>query len=571
MFLPFASKGIASLASLLFIIGAGIIIAGSMTTILLTDKEGAQRSIYSLQSYYAAEGGIEDASYRLENGIPYSPSYTINVGSSQATVTVASNNSLKTVESDGQTQNNVKKIQATLNVTTVTSHFFFGAQVDAGGIIMGNGAKVIGNVFSNGSINGGRVTGNATVATGLTSTPTVEWPVGCTSSCGDSNNAFATVSSNQDIAQSFIATATGPLNKISVFLGKTGAPINDIALRVTADSSNHPNTSNLPNGSAIILRSSVGASPSWIDVTFSTPPNVINGTKYWIVLDYSANSAVNYWNWRKDSTDGYVNNTGKSTANWSSGGAVWVNVGGDLAFRLWISGINNQITNTTIDGVGRAPAFVNVTAGGVACPNANCIVTSDAPQSLPISDGVIQDWRYEAAAGGIINGDYAVSGSQNLGPTKINGNLTMNNNSILTVTGTIWITGGINTGNNATIKLSSGYGTNSGVIVADGIVDLSNNTIISGSGQAGSYLMVIGAKNDPAGQVMDISNNTTAGIYYANHGRIHFNNNAGAKEVTGYGFDFDNNASVTYESGLANVHFTSGPGGSFNILSWKEI
>jgi hypothetical protein len=68
-----------------------------------------------------------------------------------------------------------------------------------------------------------------------------------------------------------------------------------------------------------------------------------------------------------------------------------------------------------------------------------------------------------------------------------------------------------------------------------------------------------------------VFNNVGTVIIYGSRGQVHLNNTAGAKEVTGYKIFLDNNASITYESGLANANFTSGPGGGFNIPSWKEI
>jgi len=48
-------------------------------------------------------------------------------------------------------------------------------------------------------------------------------------------------------------------------------------------------------------------------------------------------------------------------------------------------------------------------------------------------------------------------------------------------------------------------------------------------------------------------------------------NNAILKEVSAYKIHLKNNAEVVYETGLANVLFSSGPGGGFEIKSWMEI
>jgi hypothetical protein len=70
---------------------------------------------------------------------------------------------------------------------------------------------------------------------------------------------------------------------------------------------------------------------------------------------------------------------------------------------------------------------------------------------------------------------------------------------------------------------------------------------------------------------IDIANNAGTVILNAQNGYVRFSNNAGAKEATGYKIILDNNAYITYDSGLANVNFSSGPSGGWNIISWKEV
>ena len=59
-------------------------------------------------------------------------------------------------------------------------------------------------------------------------------------------------------------------------------------------------------------------------------------------------------------------------------------------------------------------------------------------------------------------------------------------------------------------------------------------------------------------------------ILYAGHGLIDIQNSATLKEVTGYKIKAKNSANIVYNTGLANTLFTSGPGGGYEILNWKE-
>jgi hypothetical protein len=109
------------------------------------------------------------------------------------------------------------------------------------------------------------------------------------------------------------------------------------------------------------------------------------------------------------------------------------------------------------------------------------------------------------------------------------------------------------------------------VIIADGVITVENNVIISGSGQPGSYVLILSTKSDTTNPVINIRNNSAgSAIYYANSGLIYLKNNMVAREVTGYKIQIENNAEIQYESGLEEANFSSGPGGSWKIVSWRE-
>ncbi|MDP3794349.1 MAG: choice-of-anchor R domain-containing protein [bacterium] len=566
-----------------------VMLGVAVSTVLLTGRQQAQlfAGSSSSQAYYTAQAGLEDAVYRIKKGVAYTASYTIAVASSTATVTVVSSDGVHTVEAQGDDGTSARKLQATLELDTVNPEFFYGVQAGDGGLNMGNNARVQGNIYSNGNIvgsNGATITGDVTVAGGIATDPSVEWTT------QNATQDFATGSANRDIAQSFVASGSAALNKASVYLRKVGAPSADLTLRLAADNSDKPATSAL--ASETILASSVGTTASWIDVAFENPPTLTSGTKYWIILDASAHSATNYWAWAKDGTDGYGANTGKYTGNWSSGGATWTNVGGDLSFRVWIGGVSTRIEEVEIgdetSGTGHANLFVDATIHGSACPNAYCVIENPPREEFPISAGVIQDWRDAAEAGGTCGppncgagehftcdaaGNCEVAGGESvtLGPKKIAGNLKLDNGATLTLADTLWVVGEVTLSNNCTVRLDPLYGALSGVFLTDAKATVSNSCAFEGSGQPGSYVMLLSDKNAPAEEVITVDNNALGVIYYAPQGRIRFSNNAGAKEATAYGITLDNNAVITYESGLANARFTSGPGGSFSVKSWREI
>ena len=83
--------------------------------------------------------------------------------------------------------------------------------------------------------------------------------------------------------------------------------------------------------------------------------------------------------------------------------------------------------------------------------------------------------------------------------------------------------------------------------------------------------MLVSEKNSQNEEVISVDNNSAGVIYFAPNGRIKMSNNATAKELTGYGITLDNNAIISYESGLANTAFSSGPSGGWSINEWKEV
>ena len=197
---------------------------------------------------------------------------------------------------------------------------------------------------------------------------------------------------------------------------------------------------------------------------------------------------------------------------------------------------------------------------------------------LPISEAQIDVWESEAEVGGVVGDQIYSSGTRNLGPKKINGDLILSNTAEIVVTGTLWITGEIRLSNSAILRLDPSYGGSSGVIIAGidesattGYIEIANSAQVLGSGSLGSYIMLLSQKEGTGSDAIKTSNSSAAAILYAGEGQIEISNSAALKEITAYKLEINNSATVTYESGLANSNFSSGPGGGYEILSWKEI
>jgi len=216
--------------------------------------------------------------------------------------------------------------------------------------------------------------------------------------------------------------------------------------------------------------------------------------------------------------------------------------------------------------------------------------SEDQPaQEFPITDETLDSWEQIAEEGGIISPapedcPYVIDEDATIGPVKITCGLRIRLGPTVTLGGMVWVEGDIDVENSATIRLDPALGAKSVAMIAD---DQSNRTTSSkiilrnsinfeGSGQENSYIMLI-SRNDDAefgsGTEKAIEFQQTASgdvLVYSNHGEIEITNNSELRELTGYKIIIRNSAELIYEEGLASSLFETGPGGSWDVIDWRE-
>jgi len=569
------NAGFAAILSTLAILAIVLVIVSgaSLTTIL--EQRITKNIVHSAQAYYAAESGIEDSLYRIINNKNYQATNSLTVDSASAVINITDVGSQKSILVNGEQTNRFRNLQVLLDVASETISFYYGAQVGEGGLIMDNNSTIEGSVYSNGSIQGGNgasITGDAWVGN-------VPNSADQQSQIADTDYPVGQANPVIDAAQSFTSASSGQLVKISLYLKKSGSPTNK-TVRLLTDNGGAPSKNLVSSGAYGTLTASQVSQNSygWIDITLNTPPAISAGTKYWIVVDSSLDSG-NYFIWGKDSADAYAGGTGKYSPNWNAVSPSWSSASGDFGFRTWLGTTQNYLNNISVGGDAHASAINNCaitgdayyqtiegsTVSGTSYPG----TANPGLENLPISEANIADWKTEAEAGGTLNNDYIIDAgaTASLGPKKINGNLVISNHADLTVTGTIYVTGQISLFNGAKVRLGENYETGSGVIVTDGQISVSNNSVFFGNG-ANSYILFLTTKSGPA---IDIANNSNTALFYASEGIINVANNAVLKEVTGYQITLQNGASIIYETGLASARFSSGSGGSWSVSGWQEV
>lgn len=564
--------GQAMIISVVFFLFISLAIISGLVLPSVREFKIASDSIKSRQSLYLSESAIEDSYFRLKTGKTIGGTNTVTLAGNSATATITdSGYNQKTISSLGDVSSRQRKSEVVLN-TGVGASFGYGVQAGTGGLTMGNGSQVQGSVYSNGNITGsGSITGTALSAnssalnadqTNGSGVPAYDVTIG---------NGSGT----QDFGQSFQLSTTGPVNQVELYLKKVSTPGN-LTVRIVTDSSGSPSTTTLASGA--LSASLVSTTYGWVSVPFSSNPELTAGTTYWIVID-GATNATRYYMIGANS-NGYSNGVGKIGAY----SGTWNNTspsGLDGFFKLYLGGVTGLISGITVGTAGVGNAYAHTINSSTVAGTKYCQTTNNSPAcntslpdpsqvAMPISDQNILDWKAEGEAGGVTSGDYTVNGtSASLGPRKITGNMSITNNASLTVDGTIWVQGNLDVSNNATISLSSSYGTSEGVIVVDGTVNIGNNATFNGSGSAGSYLMVLSTSTSTS--AITLSNNGGAVILYAANGTVNLSNNASAKSLNGKYINLNNNATIIYDSGLANANFVNGPSGGWSITSWKEI
>jgi len=241
----------------------------------------------------------------------------------------------------------------------------------------------------------------------------------------------------------------------------------------------------------------------------------------------------------------------------------------------------HTITNSTVGKDAYYQTISGTSVGGSSYPGS----TDQSAALMPIPDAKIEEWKSEALAGGVHTSPcpYSVSGAVSIGPKKINCDLNLDGTDDVTLNGNVWVSGNINFSNSAKMRVNPSLGDKTIVIVADketnrsssGQINMSNSTQFFGSGSSKSYVLLISQNNSAEmggwNSAINVSNNVSGKVLlYAPHGTINLSNSISIKEASAYKIQLNNSASVLYETGIANLLFTSGPSGGYSIDSWKE-
>ncbi len=579
--------GQAMMVAVMFVLGISIVFMAAVATPVANQIRGASGYIQSKQGYILADSSVEDIIYRLNNGkvVGSSVESVLNGGGATTTITNVSA-SLKRILTTATVGDYVRKMQADVTMGSGVA-FNYGLQAGNGGVTLGGGSTIIGNIYSNGDIDAisATITGSATAAdsAALNADQVNDTPTTPTNAI-----TFRNVAASQDFAQSFQVSTSSPLNKVQFYIKKVGTP-SDATVRLVADNAGSPSTTVISIGTISLLSSQVTTSYGWVEVVFPTNPSLVPGTTYWIVLDSSTQSSSNYY------VIGGNTSYAAGTAKTGSYSGAWTASGYDGYFRLYLGGIPSMIGGAgyvggvTIGSGGVGDAWASTVRGASVAGNLYCTTGTNnnkacntthgtpSPQGMPFSDANIQDWKDEAAAGGTIAGNYTVGwAGGTLGPKKITGNLTVNGGGTLTLTGTIWVQGTVTITSGGRLVLPAAFAGNSGVMISDSTITVSGGGS-AGSGTAGSYLFFVSTSRCPndincsGNSAINITGGAGAIAANAQSGNIALSGGASINAAVGNTITVSGGSTVTYDTGLASPSFSSGPSGSYIITDWSEL
>lgn len=615
---------------MLFMLASLGVITGLVGPVVRASQNSTEL-ITANRNYYAVEAGTEDVLYRLLTGKAVSPTENLTVDNTTVVTTITDGLNGKTVNTVGNNNNTVRKVEVLVSTGEGVA-FTYAMQAGNGGFDLSGGSIINGNVYANGDITGssGTITGHATAAN---SAPLIADQANISPATPTNNLVFGNSASTQDFAQSFQLANTGPLNKVRLYLQRTTSAPGNLTVRLVPDNSGVPASNTVD--SATITAASVPTSYSWVEVSFSSHTQLEAGVTYWIVLD-GGNNTTRYYT--IGANNGYANGAakvGQFNGTWNNTSPS----GLDAYFEIYTGGFMSKIYGTggsqwyqplTVGGDSWAHTVSQTnTAGTIYCQigvynaggkTCNTTRPDPTPQGFTINDAQIQGWKdavTDSLTGGWthngdltigwqgttttalrrVNGNLTVNGGGTAdlgalevtgninitgggrlraGPLKVGGNLVIGSSG-LTVEDTVWVVGDIVVNSGAGVSLAPSYGADSGVVVADGRLDLTGGGLFSGSGTAGSYPIVVTTSRCPVGascggnNAISQSGGSGAVVLVAPYGTLSANGGTSARAMMAYKVVISGGGSVTYDSGLADISLSSGPSGGFNIESWQEV
>jgi len=568
--LPYNQKGAIAIVTLMAVSVFALIVMTTVSALAANNHTMTSAAEATEATFYAAEAGINEALYRLI-AHPIPPPFTLDINGIDVEVNIQASGHQRTIISQATDfTGKVRTLQLSAQSSAFAGGFDYAVQAGQGGLEMMNKTKIYGDVYANGSIFGtnpsapkAAIYGETTVAAGSPLINGPEQPI------MDTSLSVANQADNVDVAQSFQISNDEPLKKISLNIRRINTLPGDPKLIIANDDGNGSPSDDILI-TKVIPKNSIPTDLNWFDVEFDIGPLLNSGNTYWIILDSVGFDIYNHiiWGFNSDN-NGYANGQAKKSTYYITGS--WQPINGDFQFKTQIGTGTTFAKNLYVSGDVYAESIQNCNI-----ENGSGYISSPEKKPFPLTEQDINDWKAEAEAGGEIPGGQ-ISTPVTLGPKKINGDLILTNGANVTLVGNLWVTGDIIFQDpGIPLQLNSSYGEGSGILIADGHIDMKNSANISGSGNPKSFTLVISTHNslNKSNPAIYARNNLTAALFYASHGMVIQYNGTHLNATTGYYVLLEETSEVTYDQNLLGFFVPSG-GSSEEIDplpdTWQEL
>lgn len=566
------NQGYAVVTALVFFLAATSAVIGGISNAVFREVRIVRNEAFSKQSYFTSESAVEDVAYRLKTGKAVGATESLTLASTSASVSVATVSGSTEVTSVGDSQGTIRTTKLVLSGDAGVS-FPYALQAGVGGIDMEGSSKVIGDIYTRGSIRGCSscsVTGLA-VAAGVSSL--IVSDDNSSPATPASSIVFGNANGTQDLSQSFTVDEALSIIKMELYAKKTGNPAN-ATIRITTDNAGKPSTTILASGT--LSSSLVSTSYDWEEVTLTANPVLALGTTYWVVVDANTN-ASSYYTVGANSTyaDGQAKVGRQNTQTWNATSPA----GLDAYFKIYIgtneeglSGESEWNKMTVGSGYSYKASFINST-GALYCQvgvlNNKACDTSRADPVIaadPVSTSVLDAIKDEADTS-VHLGDYAIGGSSSgtLGPKKITGNMNIGDSATLRIAGSIWVEGNLVINGSGTMLPDDS--TKNYAIIVDGTITLDGSAQILGS--SGSHILLISTSSaDPAISIIGSADDT---VVYTPNGGLLVSGSGKVNVASANHISLTGSAQIEYDPDASQIELTSGnPSTGYEIKSWKE-
>ena len=191
--------------------------------------------------------------------------------------------------------------------------------------------------------------------------------------------------------------------------------------------------------------------------------------------------------------------------------------------------------------------------------------TNQPPSEMPIID--LQPYKDAATAGGTVDCTVTacvIDSTQDIGPKKYDGKLTIQGTAIVSMKGPVWVTEDFLIQNSAILQLDTATFGSSGTVfvVGDDLKTQNSSKINPTTADPPGYILMV---SEGTGTDITIENSGQNAIFYILNGTAELQNQAQVNALVAKKLLIKNSATVNYNSGLASTQFSSGPGAAWVI------